>query len=61
MAYVCYSTQQHCNPANGACQQAEKEEEEQMGGEEWEANGRRGAQGLGTESCKLVHLAELVS
>lgn len=47
VAFVCHSTQQHSNPANGPCQQAE--EEEQMGDEEGERN-KGGGAGTGGES-----------
>lgn len=60
MGFVCYSIQQHSNPANGSCQQAEEEEEEEMAEENGQTN-RGGGAGTGKESCKLAHLAELVS
>ena len=56
MAFVFHSTQQHSNPANGPCQEAEEDGWEMK---EWEINGGGGA-GTGNESRKLVHLAELV-
>lgn len=56
MGFVSYCIQQHSNPANGSCQQAEEEMAEENG----ERN-RGGGAGTGKESCKLAHLAELVS